>query len=391
MRHESFVGVGMNQTFSEIKTQHNPAYLELEFKNKTRKFAHKLLKTLNFSKLQSKTTLLRLATHISALTVIGVLAALGKSTPTVPITTTNQPNGIGASATVDQNSTLATGAILAESTSSVITPEVKQRSNAASQQVALETAGDDFLAKKQPVVTAGNPTRDITKYKVQNGDTLWSISSNFNITTDTIKWANGLDDENFLKPDQTLTILPVNGVLHTVAAGDTPDSLAQKYQTSASLIDSFNGLGGEALTVGARIIVPDGVIAETPKPAAPTQTTATSQITTSRVPALTFFSGAGNGYSYGYCTWYVASRRSVPGSWGNARTWYYNAQYSGFRVGSAPASGAIAWTGAGYAGHVAYVEKVSGGQVLVSEMNYGGNWGRVTSRWVSAGSFNYIY
>jgi len=77
--------------------------------------------------------------------------------------------------------------------------------------------------------------------------------------------------------------------------------------------------------------------------------------------------------------------------WWNANAWYYNAQASGFSVGSQPVPGAIAWTGAGYYGHVAYVESVSGGMVTVSEMNYNGNWNRVTSRTVSASSFRYIY
>jgi surface antigen len=87
----------------------------------------------------------------------------------------------------------------------------------------------------------------------------------------------------------------------------------------------------------------------------------------------------------------VASHRSVPSNWGNANAWYYNAQASGFSVGSVPVPGAIAWTGAGYYGHVAYVEGVSGGMVTVSEMNYNGNWDRVTSRTVPASSFRYIY
>jgi len=60
-------------------------------------------------------------------------------------------------------------------------------------------------------------------------------------------------------------------------------------------------------------------------------------------------------------------------------------------VGSTPVPGAIAWSGAGYYGHVAYVEGVSGGMVTVSEMNYNGGWNRVSSRTVSAGTFHYIY
>jgi surface antigen len=71
--------------------------------------------------------------------------------------------------------------------------------------------------------------------------------------------------------------------------------------------------------------------------------------------------------------------------------WYYNAQASGFRVGSVPVVGAIAWTPAGYYGHVAIVDGVSGGMVTISEMNGPAGWGRVDTRTVSASDFRYIY
>ena len=97
-----------------------------------------------------------------------------------------------------------------------------------------------------------------------------------------------------------------------------------------------------------------------------------------------------NNYSAGQCTWYVASRRPVPGNWGNARTWMGGAQRAGWATGSVPAIGAIAWTPAGYYGHVALVVEISGSRVLVSEMNYYGAF-RVDQRWAPASSFAYIY
>lgn len=128
------------------------------------------------------------------------------------------------------------------------------------------------------------------------------------------------------------------------------------------------------------------------------------QTTTLRLPADTK-SPAGsvvikpgnkrNGYAFGHCTYYVAGKRAVPSGWGNARTWYVNAQRAGYHVDTKPLPGAIAWTPLGYFGHVAYVEQVSGTQVLVSEMNYygtrGGGWNRISQRWVPVSEFKYIY
>lgn len=97
------------------------------------------------------------------------------------------------------------------------------------------------------------------------------------------------------------------------------------------------------------------------------------------------------GYAYGYGTYYVSTKRTIPANWGNARNWYLLAQTDGFAVGAAPSRGAVAWTAQGLLGHVAYVEDVLGEYVLVSEMYYKGNWNRVTFRTVPASSFLYIY
>lgn len=279
---------------------------------------------------------------------------------------------------------------MAQKSSLLVTTEASKTATAVSQQVALLTSDDNALAKRQVVTTAGNATRDITTYAVQPGDTLSAIATKFGITTDTVMWANNLDDADSIKPGASLTILPVSGLLYTVKDGDTADSLASTYQANAAQIISFNNAEVKGLTPGAQIIIPDGVKQAAPKPAV------TAPVTSSRVAGastvrLTPYFGGANGYAFGYCTYYVASRRSVPSNWGNANQWYYNAQASGFSVGSTPVPGAIAWTGAGYYGHVAYVESVSGGMVTVSEMNFNGNWDRVTSRTVSAGSFRYIY
>jgi hypothetical protein len=101
-----------------------------------------------------------------------------------------------------------------------------------------------------------------------------------------------------------------------------------------------------------------------------------------------------NNYTWGNCTWYVATRRSVPGDWGNAVNWYWAAQAAGYKVGTAPAQGAIAWTavnGVNSSGHVAYVEEVQGNQVYISEMNFDGGLGVVHHRSVAASAFRYIY
>jgi N-acetylmuramoyl-L-alanine amidase len=336
---------------------------------------------------------------LAHLGMVGLVAALiAASDPTkahaVAVRLMSASSGLGG--TLDAAAVAGISADMATSNHMMVTNEASRTATRKHEQVALLTADDDSLAKRQVVSTAGNATRDIQTYAVQPGDTLSGVASKFGITTATIKWANSLGDADMVKPGQALTILPVSGLLHTVGPSDTAESLAGAFGANAAQILSFNNAEVKGLVAGMQIIIPDGVKQEAPK-AAPAPAPSSSRVAgastsrTAAAPALTKFAFSGNGYSRGYCTFYVASRRAVPAFWGNANSWYYNAQASGFKVGSTPIPGAIAWTGAGYYGHVAYVESVSGSMVTISEMNYNGNWNRVTSRTVPASSFRYIY
>jgi surface antigen len=78
------------------------------------------------------------------------------------------------------------------------------------------------------------------------------------------------------------------------------------------------------------------------------------------------------------CVSYVAYRLSQlgPRPWGgnigNAIDWKGKAQGASFAVNGTPAVGAVAWYGSrvGSAGHIAYVESVSAGSIVVTEDNY---------------------
>jgi surface antigen len=100
----------------------------------------------------------------------------------------------------------------------------------------------------------------------------------------------------------------------------------------------------------------------------------------------------GNHFAYGFCTYYVATRRCVP--WlGNASSWYIAAAQMGYKEGKEPVAGAIVvfWPGVDGVspeGHVAYVEAVGpaegipAGAFKLSEMNFAG-WNRVDYRVIS--------
>ncbi len=105
--------------------------------------------------------------------------------------------------------------------------------------------------------------KEIVKYRVQAGDRVSDIAQEFDLTPETIMWANTQleDDPDRLTIGEVLTILPVNGVYHTVATGETIQSIAKKHSADPDAILGFelNQLSvGETLPIGQALIVPGG-------------------------------------------------------------------------------------------------------------------------------------
>jgi surface antigen len=110
----------------------------------------------------------------------------------------------------------------------------------------------------------------------------------------------------------------------------------------------------------------------------------------------------GDGYEYGYCTYWAALRRiqigdPIPNNWGNAITWNVNAILDGYVVNHTPSFGAIfQWPSApGGEGHVAFVESVdpTTGAWTISEMNAVG-WDVVDNKTYPASAaqdYNFIH
>ena len=107
------------------------------------------------------------------------------------------------------------------------------------------------------------PRLEVITYTVQSGDTVIDIAERFGLETDTIMWASGRleDHPDLLQIGQVLTVLPLDGVYHTVQKGDTLAAIAKKYKVDMEAIaqSEYNGLEGQdELTVGQKIIVPGG-------------------------------------------------------------------------------------------------------------------------------------
>lgn len=315
------------------------------------------------------------------------------STPSAP-----QPS-------VDQLVATNVAAGIAERAELPIATNIANLSVSLSAESQLAQNDANVISKPQIIQPSAN-SRDIKQYTAKAGDTATSIATQFGLTPTTVKWANNLASDA-VEAGRTLTIPPIDGIVYTVKAGDTVESIASKYRADKERIVAFNDLELGGLVPGKQIVIPAGSLPEEERPGYVSPNSAVSQGAYSggysMVNAQIARASAGNRYAFGNCTWYAFERRAQLGRpigsfWGNAATWAYNARAAGFRVDNVPEVGAIAqWNayqgGSYYAGHVGIVESVnSDGSITISEMNYLGNFNRVTSRTLSPGSVsNFIH
>ena len=101
--------------------------------------------------------------------------------------------------------------------------------------------------------------RGVIEYTVAEGDTLGSIAQQFNLSLETILWANNLNKNSVISLGKKLVILPVSGVLHVVGPGDTLSDIVIKYKGNLSETIVFNELTNEnEVFAGDIVIVPGG-------------------------------------------------------------------------------------------------------------------------------------
>jgi surface antigen len=205
-------------------------------------------------------------------------------------------------------------------------------------EINTASAVTTMTEREEPLPDNSNST---VRYTVRNGDTLTTLGWKFNVKLATLKYLNDLENIDVIKPGQQLKVPPAG------------------YEVSASQIAAKENEKKKKLLASASKSV---------------KSSSSSAKKISHPVGSKY-----NGYPYGYCTYYVATRRAVPTSMGNAKYWLSSANRNGMSTGSSPVEGAIVVTNESWAGHVAYVEEVGNGYIVISEMNYRG-WGVISRR-----------
>ncbi len=243
-------------------------------------------------------------------------------------------------------------------------------------------------------------TNEIINYEVKHWESFWLLARKFNVSVNSILWANDFSSNEILHPWDVIKIPPVTWVLHKVKSWDTILGIASKYDIDMDKILEQNLLSSKSiLKAWDVIIVPwavkkKKVVAKIDK--APSlhnnkikkpksnstwwysfaKSASSSYVAKSwkyklvwRKPKHTFY--------WWNCTWYVWQYKDV-NWWWNAKDWIKNARKKWRKIINYPKIWSIIvfhwrWYNPRY-WHVWIVMDVKWSDIIVSDMNYRRLW-----------------
>lgn len=249
-------------------------------------------------------------------------------------------------------------------------------------------------------------TNEIVFYEVKKGESIWSISNKFDVTKNSILWANNFSKNHVIHPWDKIKVPPVSWLIHNVASWETLDSIALKFWIDKKIILEQNLLTSKDLIlVWDELVIPWAIKKDPPKPKpilASNITKSKNNINSRNNIKNKFtnskkYNTSQNGsyklvkrapkwrFYWGNCTWYVAQYKNVDWSW-NAKDWLRNARSKWHKTSNIASVWSIIvfnwrWYNPVY-WHVWIVTWITWNNLIISDMNYRRLW-EVTSRKIS--------
>ncbi len=144
--------------------------------------------------------------------------------------------------------------------------EVKEEVSAALPPYNVIPVEAGFFRKPLTVTKLDTEFRtEAIEYTVVSGDSVWGIANRFDLSVESILYANFKvlqDKSDNLKPGQVLTIPPTDGLFHKWTSRDSIESVASKYGAKPEDILLFIGnqldLSNPVIKSGTMVMVPGG-------------------------------------------------------------------------------------------------------------------------------------
>lgn len=141
--------------------------------------------------------------------------------------------------------------------------------------VSTGPIGEDEIAE------SGLSGGEISVYVVGEGDSLSQIAEMYDVTVNTIVWANELSGPSDIHSGDELVILPIVGVRHTVKKGETFTEIIDTYDADYDEVLEYNNLASvDDLSVGDELMIPGGNLHSSAKvvSSSPTPTKTTGSV-----------------------------------------------------------------------------------------------------------------
>ena len=174
--------------------------------------------------------------------------------------------------------------------------------NGGGKVIVEDTPAQAAPAADKPVNAApeakSSPTLKLSIYKVQKGDSLWSIAKKHNVPFGEILKANGMDSNSKIKIGQEIQIPSLTKpaesataaiavqapkgaaaagqdsqksdgkeTVYIVRKGDSLSKIAAMHRVKVSQIKKLNGLFGDMVRIGQKLKIPEGAKAAASQPA----------------------------------------------------------------------------------------------------------------------------
>lgn len=95
-------------------------------------------------------------------------------------------------------------------------------------------------------------------YTVKAGDTLYGIANKYKITVDRLKELNNLTtNELYIGQQLNVPAIDLENKIYTVEKGDNLYRVAQMFNTTVTEIQKLNNLAGSTLSVGQKLLIPN--------------------------------------------------------------------------------------------------------------------------------------
>ena len=265
--------------------------------------------------------------------------------------------------------------------------DVDQRMVDSLADTTLFESKDSFLSIWTLVEDDNSISNTMIEYDIIKWDTLELIAKKYNVSQNTILWANPSINTKTKKltPWTKLIFPPITWVVYSVKSWDSISWIAHKYHVYTKDIVRQNNIKNNYLKISQQLIIPNWkYIKEEVKKKAiywknpyynKTYKSKTSYMAKASNTKWLYSLKYRKPYSWAWwnCTWYVASYKKVNWRW-NANQWLKNARARWNSTGSEARNGAIVvlwwrWYNRWY-GHVAIVRRIEKNHLIISDMNY---------------------